>query len=171
MYGKLSPLHKDALYKIGGSADAAMAMTYKDPFTILMGLTTPTVVKWKPFTAGVAVQGNYRSKVYELPKLSMITGITVYYPKLSAANDADVTLTTYLNYSSTPTTTQTINYQNVSSGGDGNRGFKYIPLGGGNYDNVNAIQIGFAWDTVELISKSIRPSRIEIDYEETEKKL
>ncbi|MEK9207353.1 MAG: hypothetical protein AAB922_02660, partial [Patescibacteria group bacterium] len=54
---------------------------------------------------------------------------------------------------------------------DGNRGYKYFPLGGETFENINAIQMEIEFPTNVATASNIRFSRIEIDYEITDKKI
>lgn len=171
-YGSLDPKLPDGLFIIGDLSSFSDINSWinMNGSTFHIGCndgTTTRVKTWSPFAVdGNAEAGDWRSKVFELPKLSTINGITMYWPPLSGGADANLTLTTYANNSNTATDSITTNYQNLTAG-EGNRGWKDIALGGRDYSNVNYFQIGLAWNTGQTISNSIRPSRIEINYNET----
>jgi hypothetical protein len=110
--------------------------------------------------------GDGYTKVYELPKLSRVTGITVYYKPLTSAQDKDFTLYFHKNMGSGSALSEdlTINYAT-----DGTRGWKYFPIGAELGSNMNTIQLHLAWPSGETIANSMKIHRIEIDYELTDK--
>lgn len=114
-----------------------------------------------------ANSGDYISKVEYLPKLSSLNRITVYYPPIDSDANVNSTLELYINGSSTPIS-YNINHQD-SPDGDGDVGFFTKPLGGKNFTNVNSVQIGWKFNSTQSIDNSIRPSRVDIEYETTNK--
>jgi len=169
-YGSIETGLPEGLFKIGNFSSfyPIKGLANINGSTFFLGGsdgTYNTMFTWIPFgTSGNCTQGNWRSKVYELPKFSEVKSITVFWPPLSGGANANMTLTTYVNNSAAAKTSTTINYQDVPAG-DGSRGWKYIPLGGKNFENVNYFQIGLEWATGQSISASIRPIRIEIEYD------
>jgi hypothetical protein len=116
-------------------------------------------------TSGTAT-GDFYTRVYELPKLSDIKGITVYYEPLSSEADKNITITAFRNMSSSAVsgTSMTINYAS-----DGTRGWKYFQLGGGNWHSTSSIQLRFQYPSGETIANSLKITRIEVEYEPTTK--
>jgi len=172
-YGKISPeIEGNALYKImdfsngaGEVGNGGIIRVHDEYYYIYYRTSTPTnnFSSYKPFNDTYAVnQGNYYSKVYQLPKLSRIKSMDVYYPAFTSTADANITFKIYLNYSSVLTKELTINYK-----ADSSKGFKHFLLGGENFDKVNAVQIEIEWATGYANNASITPSRIEMEYEET----
>ena len=179
-YGRIADGIEPGLYILGESDAASFtsagAIFVKNADTLYVSYvdgSTNKVSTYLPNSASGATTstGNYFSKVYELPKLSRITGLTVYYPKLSSGANANMTMSVYTNFSTTAANASDlqVNYQDVPTG-DGSRGYKYFPLGGEDFEAVNAIQIGIDWATGQTIAASVRPSRVEIEYEPTDRK-
>lgn len=110
--------------------------------------------------SGVVNVDNYRSAVYQLPGLSEIVGLNLYWPAFSGGGNVNLTANIYLNQSATATKAITVNYL-----ADGAKGIKYIPY---TKKNVNQVQVGLAWPAAAL-NKSILPSRIEILYRPSDK--
>jgi hypothetical protein len=113
-------------------------------------------------SAGIAF-GSFYTKVYDLPKLSNIKELTVYYEPLTSTQDKNLSITFLKNMSqSSNGVTCNVNYLN-----DGKRGYTYFPLGGEKFEAVNQIQLLVSWDSGETIANSPKISRIEIGYEQT----
>lgn len=130
--------------------------------------TTERVSVWDPFaTTAQADATEFLSMIYDLPKLSEVTGVTVFYPPQSAgasANDLRVAL--YKNFDN-----QRIggDFYDIDGADDGARGWKYFPLSGLNFKNINTIQIGLTFAGGNTIDQSITPYRVIIHYRRTSK--
>lgn len=141
-----------------GSASHYFASYYQD------NASTPQKLSlWNPFDmAETTTSATYKSLVKELPKLSRITGITIYYPTFTSAASDTLGIKLYKNYSSSSSFNGTATYASLST-----IGWKYFPI---TLDNTNAIQVGIEWtSTATAVSASPRISRIEIDYITTTK--
>lgn len=175
-YGKIIREQQDSgLYHIGDltsfSTGGALIRSDKDSLYVSWSNTgvTKLISAWTPFLAtGVPNTGTFRTKWHQLPKLSRVTGVTFFWPVIGSGPDNNFQFDLYTNFSGARSNNETmqINHQDAPNG-HGNIGYKYFPLGGKDFSNVNAIQIQWAWSTAGSISVagSIRPSRIEIDYE------
>ena len=154
----------------GGTAIGENAI----PETYYIGMKdtgSSRVLKWYPhsYSAGrdaVPKGDTIYTKVIALPKLSTIKGITLFYlpntlnPAATDYDNLDVEI--YVNQSTTAYKTETL-----TKIADGNRGYKYIPLG---KPHVNFIQIGFTWKVLNTaMSFAIKPMYAILEYEETKK--
>lgn len=104
--------------------------------------------------------------VKELPKLSTIQSITVFYVPFSDSTNSELNLTFYRNFSSSPVSGS---YQ-LTNPLDGARGWKYIQLGGKNFQNFNAIRMLFSYSLTSNATDTFRIYRIEVEYDEGTKK-
>jgi len=127
--------------------------------------STSKLQRWLPNEeTGDTSDSTWRSLAKQLPKLSRITGVTVLWPPFTSTTDKNLAIKLYKNMnSSAESLTMDINY-NTSS----DIGWKYFPM---SIENVNSIQIGLEWPTATGldVSASVRPYRIEVDYEPTGK--
>ena len=116
---------------------------------------------------GTALSTSATLLIKELPKLSKIIGITIFYPPHSDSTSSTLTLDFYKNFSTTAISgTYTLTHAD-----DRTRGWKYFPLGGENWDNINALRIVLTWSLASGATDSFEPYRIEVDYVSSEKKL
>ena len=171
-YGKIAPGFPEGLYKVGispASTNKTGAIFKQSNNIIPMSFNDGTderLAYWTLGTGDTSAQGDWYSKIYELPKLSKLTGMTLYFPVLSGGSNVNATVKLYKNYSATSLGSFSVNLQD-----DGNRGYKYFPLGGETFENINAIQMEIEFPTNVATASNIRFSRIEIDYEITDKKI
>lgn len=124
------------------------------------------IKQYLPYVAyanSAVVTGNtglMKTLVYQLPKLSTVDFITLYFPPLSSGGaTSSLAVDVYLNQSTTSTATTTLTLD------DGTRGYHVIPVG---KTNVNFIQIGFTWVATGLTS-AIMLSSADIEYTPTTK--
>lgn len=105
--------------------------------------------------------------VKEFPKLSIITGMTVFYKPVSdtTANN-NINISAYKDFSGTPISGTC----QISHAADGARGYKYFALGGKNWSNINALRLIFTWTLTSGNIGMIELYRIEIEYEPISKK-
>jgi len=148
-------------YTIGGLIQTTVGPYVLFPYYDLVEEETKITSWIFGNTAGIAT-GEFYTKAIELPKLSDITGITVFYQPLSREVDKDITITAYRNMSNTAVsdTDLKINYDD-----DGGRGWKYFQLGGNKWNNTSSIQLKFSYPSGETIANSMKITRIEIEYE------
>lgn len=165
-YGSVTPKGKKQIFKLGdastevsasagslvklggaildsGGLDKTSASPYSESYTLSFTDSANTTYLRKFYPHATNIDGNLiastatcYTKVYLLPKLSNVKGITLFYPKKSNAVVTDyniMALDVYLNHSSTSWGTT-----HLTKIADGNRGHKYIKIG---QPNINSIQI------------------------------
>lgn len=144
---------------VGGASGYYYGSMYDSTYTVKK-MNFPTDSSSSNAYSGTITVDNYRSGVYQLPGLSEIVGMNIYWPPFSGGADSDMTINLYVNQAQSATKSFSVN-----NSSDGSKGFKYIPY---VTKNVNQIQIGVTWPAA-AVNKSILPSRIEILYRTTEK--
>ncbi len=175
-WGKIGREFNDGLYQIGQTPSTATNSGaiirvgepgYPESMGFLTSWNVGATHYYQTFAGDIgnrrASQGDWYSKVYELPKRSHLKGIDIYWkPVTNNNNDKKLNIKVYTNQSTTHDgNTLQLDYKN-----DGMKGFYHFPF---VKNNVDAVQIEVEWDTSQTIDYSILPSRIEIEYEPTEK--
>lgn len=171
-YGKAMDGSNDALFQVGGNigttgtsgqAGAIIQHDGEELLTSTNDASNERVTRFAPFKANTTADvTEFFTKVYELPKLSRIIRMTVYFPAFIQQSSQNVNLKLYKNMSTSSSTTNTINLST-----DNTRTFKNFEIA---LENVNQIQLGIDWRGQALTSLPLF-SRIEIEYVETEKVL
>lgn len=152
-----------ALLGINASESTSAGLsTTPEGYYLSIKTSTGDIKKWYPHAQSPAsttqnpATGNFYTLVKQLPKLSLVNGVTIFYPPISTSGStAAMYLDIYLNQSSTTWGQITLTRDDAA------RGWKYIPIG---QANVNSIQLGITWNTSSGISFAITPSYAKIDY-------
>ena len=155
---------------IAGGEPGVTSGDYEEPETIIANFSTGSTENYArrffPHSRTItgltlnSHQGDFRSVVTLLPKLSELKGITLFYPQLTTGSSDALSLQVFKNRSSNIAQTATITQT------DGQRGWFYMPL---SEHNVNAVQLGIRYSTAVVVGSQIEPEYAEIDYEPTEK--
>lgn len=177
-YGSVVPGTQDGLYKIGQntiqtSADECggiIALTngklYASYFDDSGSAIDISVFKFKD-TAQTAIATTVYSAPFELPKLSRVNSITLFFD--DTAGNADTGTTTFNIYNSyTKTSAPNKSTGTIDHDVDLARGYLYIPLA---MENSNMIQLGLTYPSGKTIAVLPKIHRIEIDYTPTSKLL
>ena len=103
-----------------------------------------------------ALSGGFKSIVKPLPKLSHVTGMTLYFPPQNITNsNRYMTASIFKNRGTASIVSKSL------TGDDAARGWKYISL---NESNTNYIQVGFDYDENREVYPNIYPEYAEIHY-------
>lgn len=118
---------------------------------------------------GMAVNASVTTLTKQVPKLSRVQRISVFWPPgtdTTASNT--LTVTAYLNFSTTAVA-QTLTATHAA--GDLARGYQSWELGGELWSRCNAIRLKLDWTNSAGQATTFTPYRVEVEYEATTDKL
>lgn len=155
---------------IAGGRPGVTSGDYLEPETMVINFSTGSTENYarRFFPHSLTItgltlnshEGNFRTVVKHLPKLSDITGVTLVYPELASGSNTALSLQVLVNRSSAISATATVSQT------DGQRGWVYKPL---SIHNVNTVQLGIRFSTAIIISNQITPEYAIIHYQQRHK--
>ena len=165
-YGKLLGAQTSGLFLLGRnqSADAGSGgfiIPKKSGILYLASIVSSVgkIYKWNPLDTSATNGGEYYSiGNIQLPKLSTVNSVTLYFRKTTNADTGTSSVDIFSN-SGTTSVTATIDHDV-----DIPRGFKYIPL---NLEATNVMGMRFTWGNSATLANLPNIYRIEIDYTPT----
>lgn len=102
----------------------------------------------------------------DLPKLSNLSGITLYYKPFTSADNSSCTVSVYTNFSSS---SKTLSAATLTHTADGARGWFWLPIKAPNGANTNSIKLVLTYSSANSSNPTFAFYRIEIDGETTDK--
>lgn len=129
--------------------------------------TTPKFAYFNPTSQSeTSVSTTIYTSPIELPKLSTIEGVTIFFNELASDNSGTTTVKIYNSWAKTTGSNYVVT-KYIDHDVDIPRGWVYFPLA---MENSNLVQLSFAITSGIALSKLPQITRIEVDYSTTTKK-